>query len=146
MSDLCCWHNCHEPATTWSMDTKTGLEFGYCHAHAHKQGEVLNPDEILAAKEWFIRRFIHSMAARNFALREHGIIAMSVGDRRNMPKIRNRNAEYHFQFIITDDEKIIVRPLNEESEWAHGVIWLDEKTHKFRFTTGEVKLIVTEED
>lgn len=141
MNETCCYPSCDQPATIWEMDTHLDIEYSFCHAHAHLKGVTLSLEEIREAKEWFIHRFCHSMSARNFALRDHELIQMSIGEKKNFAKLRQHNAAYRFQFVATDDHKLLVRPVTEEAEWARGVIWYDPAKNEYRFTTGEVRLI-----
>lgn len=95
------------------------------------QSGVLPPmsaAELLAAKEWFIRRFIQSRPGRNFALKMHGLMT---GPPLQL-RVRKRNAAYDFTFQPTI-EGLEVVPITDESRWVYGVI--RQTKHGFQFCT-----------
>lgn len=81
-------------------------------------------EEAQAAGEWFIRRFIHSLPGRNFAL------AMLEG-KPVKSRIRGYNARYDIVFSLWEPGEVLVVPLTAEAQWAKGTIRTGEKYQFF---------------
>lgn len=104
------------------------------------RGAVIEESQVQAAKLWFITRFIHSLASRNFVLRFHGLQPMTPAERQKLSFVRTRNPQFDFEFTPTS-VYLVITPITPESEWCRGVVWFDEKEAHFQFrTTGKLDL------
>lgn len=83
----------------------------------------MTEQEIMTAKEWFIRRFVHSIAPLNFCLRLHGITAMTRDQKKKQQYTRDRNAAYDFIFTPTE-QGLVITPVTAAAEWAQGIIFI----------------------
>lgn len=100
----------------------------------------MTPEQIDAAKIWFIERFLPTPTSRSFAMKNNELVAAAP----IQAKVRRGNARYDFGFIERGSY-LVVAPRVSEASWTFGAIYPSGNSFRYAcFSEDDIKNIEDE--